>query len=310
MANKNNNSNYNFEILAGALTQNHRAGNARVLTAKLASDYGVSATDYELYANMMTALYDSAVAYEESYYAVPRDQAAIKSAKAALKRAWQDLLKCGNSEGVKLKAEEDDVGKIASYASKFVASEANFDLEEKWTAAKTTANTTPKAFQKSVETLIGIRITETPRLSDDERDYYAGANQAVSRVKTAQRNVDELNKEINRRKAELETVTDEPVRAYIQKIIDGLKAEHEKAKDECEKANAALAKIHDETPEQYVERIEKENESKKNDRRAKRDAKRAEKKAAKEKAKSEKKSEKNTGAKATGEVKASENTAA
>lgn len=270
---------YGFENLQNVLSLMHKAGNKKVLNLKNGRDMGVPDHHLMVYVNLMKKLYEASDAFGKAYFAVPRIEADVKATLGPIREAWHEMLACSSDSIVVVEPIEEDLVVLGTYASKFVSSEVNFELKEKWSCAKAPAPTTPVEFQKSVETLVGVRVDGTARLTPEERDYTNDANGIVNNIRSASRKLKDLNSEISGLKAEREAVEELPVKAYIAKVIAKKEAELKELQESIDKMNGRLAEVRAMTPEQYVAKRDEEKKAEVERRRTERRNARKEKKS-------------------------------
>ena len=269
-------NNYSISALASVLDLNYKAGNRRPITQKMATENGVNAVIFKIYEDTLTKLYGVVKEFCRIKNSPKSSDTERKAARELIYPLWRELLTTAEANlSSKLHVNEDDIIDLCSFVQTFADSAVNVDFEEKWACPKVWTSETFRAFQKKVETMLGIRMNERAVLSDIERDYLRALRGATSNLKNAQAVVDDLDGQITLLKVEIEGISEPAVKAYLTRKLDDLKAKLEEAKPKAAAAAEAQNLIRNMTPEQY-DAYAREQAA------AKTEARRAEKKAKKE----------------------------
>lgn len=156
--------------------------NKKALTQENFSDKGLSAQQFEQWVAYVEQLRETCVVYNKLAEKKSSSAKEIQAAEGQVWSAWRAVLKEGTEDEYNKNffVRKTDATKIANWASLTTIDTA---------VGRQFANKGKADFRKSIETLIGIRMTGNGVLDDDKRDVITAYESAV---KTIQRNKEAL----------------------------------------------------------------------------------------------------------------------
>ena len=236
---------FNYNAMRPAIIAAHNNGNRKAISKEYVDAFGIQDLQFEEWKKDIKKLYDAALEYHKLFRKptltwTAEDTAALEEIEQKkILPAWANLLHAGEStkESRELRVlPNHDPMWVLRYISKIVTvadigsvdSDAGFDV-----------------FRKGIETEIGLRIAQNGMLTADDRDTVERYQSAARRVSTCNTLAEELLKELETAKANLEKAADanEDVKAFMAHIVKGVEEQISANNESRKQAQATVEEL-------------------------------------------------------------------
>lgn len=218
---------YNINVMRPAILAARRGGNSKALTEKFCFDnFAISKGYFTAYLNSVTKLYRAACDFVQlAHNYGSMNVAAVSEAREKIFPLWKDMLSQVEEDEHKcdLHVAPHDVDSIIGFAQKFMM-DANKPLEDDddFVAHKVWTSVPFRAFQKAIETDLGLRAENVNTLSPERRDFLDKERKFISRIRKTEGRISDSNAAIEDLKRLVAQVSGEETKAELNAKIEEL----------------------------------------------------------------------------------------
>lgn len=250
---------YNYNAMRPALIAAHNSGNKKAINKDTVDAFGIQDAQFEEWKKDVKALYNAALEYHKLFRKptltwTAEDTASLTEIEQKkILPAWANLLHAGEkskeSRELRVLPNHDPMW-VLRYISKIVTvadigsvdSDAGFDV-----------------FRKGIETEIGLRIAQNGMLTETDRDTVERYQSASRRVSACNTMAEDLLKELETAKANLEKFADkgEEIKLVMTAVVKSVEEKISANNESKKKAQATV----DELKNSYDEIVGKLNKA-------------------------------------------------
>lgn len=216
------NETYNINAMRPAILKARENGNRSIISKAMCAELGISEVYFNMYQTGMEKLFTAVCDYCRRKNSPKATAEELKTAYDAIFPLWRDLLSCGEKEKMSrdLRVTEHDISNLVSFCQRFVNDANNVNFEKDFVAKRAWAVMPLRAFTKSVETDLGIRVAGIEVLSDEQRDFLRAENKILRGWQKAERRIEDCKAMIEAYKVRM--AKHPAAKEVFQELIDDL----------------------------------------------------------------------------------------